>query len=56
MVIPPSLNHRMPAPVLFVFHGAIDTTRQAADYTQLDRLAFSPFAAEQAAHGEFSIS
>ena len=32
---------RMPAPVLFVFHGAIDTTEQAAEYTQLDRLASS---------------
>jgi poly(3-hydroxybutyrate) depolymerase len=41
LVIPPSLNDQMPAPVLFVFHGAIDTTRQAADYTQLDRLAAS---------------
>ena len=41
LAIPPSREGRMPAPVLLVFHGAIDTTEQAAEYTQLDRLASS---------------
>ena len=31
----------MSAPILFVFHGALDTTEQAAEYTRLDRLASS---------------
>lgn len=41
LVIPPVSDERSRAPVLFVFHGAIDTTEQAAEYTQLDRLAAS---------------
>ena len=41
LVIPPSSDEQSRAPVLFVFHGAIDTTEQAAEYTQLDRLAAS---------------
>ncbi len=41
LVIPRWREGRMPTPVLFVFHGAIDTTEQAAEYTKLDRLASS---------------
>jgi len=39
LVIPDSVDGRTPAPLLFAFHGVMDTTEQAARYTQLDRLA-----------------
>lgn len=39
LVIPDSVDARTPAPLLFAFHGASDTTEGTARYTQLDRLA-----------------
>jgi poly(3-hydroxybutyrate) depolymerase len=41
LVIPDSLDATKPVPLLLAFHGALDTTQQAADYMQLDRLAAS---------------
>ena len=39
LVIPDAVDGRTPAPLLFAFHGPIDTTEEAARYMQLDRLA-----------------
>ena len=39
LVVPDALPGEGRIPVVFAFHGALDTTEQAAEYMQLDRLA-----------------
>ncbi|MCA9212243.1 MAG: dienelactone hydrolase family protein [Planctomycetales bacterium] len=39
LVVPNSVAHQKDLPVVFALHGALDTTDQMADYTQLDHTA-----------------